>query len=160
MEVARSGGRVDRERPAVVPEVIPPQPLEQRLRGSGEPMVRPTTVMLPAVAAVVLVGWVLGGFGERMVMAMPPLRHPVATEARVSTTPFQEQRSTMVAVAVVELITIQDLRQCPVVTEGLEAVESALDQTGVRVQQGHKILAVVAVVVIRKAWVARADPVW
>lgn len=158
--VVHSGEPADRERPVVALEVTPPRPLERRLKASGEPMVRPTMVMWPEAVAVVLVGWALGGFGERMVMAMPPLPHPVATEARVSTTPFQEQRSTTVAVAVVELITIQDLRQCPVVTEGLEAVESALDQTGVRVQQGHKILAVVAVVVIRKAWVARADPVW
>ena len=110
VEVAHSGGRVDRELPAVVPEVIPPQPLEQRLRGSGEPMVRLTTVMLPAVAAVVLVGWALGGFGERMVMAMSPLPRPVATEARVSTTPFLEQQPTTVAVAVVEPTIIQDLQ--------------------------------------------------
>ena len=158
--MAHSGGRVDRELPAVVPEVIPPQPLEQRLRGSGEPMVRPTTVMLPAVVAVVLAGLVLGGFGERMVMAIPPLPHPVATEARVLATPFQEQRSTTVAVAVVEPTTIQDLRQHPVVTEGSVAVESALDQTGVRVQRGRRIPEVVAAVVIQRAQVGWADLAW
>jgi hypothetical protein len=123
-------------------------------------MVRPTTVMLPAVVAVVLVGLVLGGFGERMVMAGPPLPHPVATEARVSAIPLQEQRSTTVAVAVVEPTTIQNLRQLPVVTEVSVAVESALDQTGVRVQLGHQIPEEAVVVVIRRAWVGPADPVW
>jgi hypothetical protein len=123
-------------------------------------MVRLTTVMLPAVAAVVLVGWALGGFGERMVMAMSPLPRPVATEARVSTTPFLEQQPTTVAVAVVEPTIIQDLQPRLVVREVSVAVEPAPFQTGVRVQQGHQIPVVVAGGEIRRAWVGPADPGW
>ena len=158
--VVASGVRVEQERPAVVPEVIPPRYRKKRRKGSKEPMARPTTVMLPAVVVAVLVEWVLGGFGERMVMAMPPLPHPVATEARVSATPFQEQRSTTVAVAVVEPTTIQDLRQHPVVREVSVAVELAPVQTGVRVQQGQQIPVVVVAGGIRRDWVEPADPVW
>jgi hypothetical protein len=61
---AASGRRAEQERPAAVPGVIPTRYRERRRKGSREPMVRLTTVMLPAVVVAVLVEWVLGGFGE------------------------------------------------------------------------------------------------
>jgi hypothetical protein len=158
--VVHSGEPADQERPVVALEVIPPRPLERRLKASGEPMERPTMAMWPEAAVVVLAGLVLGGFGERMVMAMPPLPHPVATEARVSATPFQEQRSTTVAVAVVEPTTIQDFRQHPVVTEGSVGVATAPDRIERKALREQTIPAVVVVVAMRKARVGRADPAW
>jgi hypothetical protein len=90
--------------------------------------------MLPAAAVVVQVEWVLVDFGEPMVMATPPLPHPVATEARVSAIPFQGVQSiTAEAVAVVPT-TIRDFRPRSGVMEVQVEAERALGQTGVRVQ--------------------------
>ncbi len=75
------GGRVDREPPAVAPEVTRPRPPERRPKASGEPMVRPTTVMLLEVAVVALVQSVLAGSILLMDMDGLPPRHPVAMEA-------------------------------------------------------------------------------
>ena len=156
----RLGEPADRERPAVALEVTPPRPLERRPKASGEPMVRPTKVMLPAAAVVALVRWVLGGFTLPMVTAVPhpPLR--VAMGGAVSVIPSLEQRSSTVAAVAVEPTTIRFLRQRLVVMEALGAVERVPVPIEAKALLEQPIPAVVVVVAMQKARAGWADPVW
>jgi hypothetical protein len=79
--VVHSGEPADRERPVVALEVTPPRPLERRLKASGEPMVRPTMVMWPEAAVVVLVPEEPGGFTELILVVFNRTATPVATAA-------------------------------------------------------------------------------
>ena len=158
--MAHFGERVYLVRRVVAPAAIPPRPPERRPKGFGEPMVRPTMVMLPAEAVVAQVEWALVDFGEPMVMATPPLPHPVVTAARVSAIPFQGVQSSTAEVVVVVPTTIRDFRPRSGVMEVQVEAERALVQTGLRVRPGRRTPAVVAVVVIRRDWVGRGDREW
>jgi hypothetical protein len=158
--VVHSEGPADQGRPVVALEVTPLRLLEQRPKAFGGPMVRPTKGMLPAAAVVALVRWVLGGFIRPMVTAVSHLPLRVATEARESSTPFQEQQRTTVAAVAVEPTTTRFLRPRSVVMEVLGAVERVPVPIKAQALPERPIPAVVAVVATRKAWVARADLAW
>lgn len=79
--VVHSGEPADRGRPVVALEVTPPRPLERRLKASGEPMVRPTMVMLLGAAVVVLAPEEPGGFTELILGVFNRTATPVATAA-------------------------------------------------------------------------------
>ena len=79
--VVHSGEPVDRERPVVALEVTPLRPPERRPKVSGEPMVRPTTVMLLGAAVVVLVPEEPGGFTELILGVFNRTATPVVMAA-------------------------------------------------------------------------------
>ena len=109
----RSGKRVDRERPAVAPEATLPRPRERRRKGSREPMVRPTTVMLRAAAAAVLALEEPGVSTASTTAVFKRIATRAVMAVWVSAIPFQGVQFTTVVVVEVGATTTTCLQRIP-----------------------------------------------
>ena len=111
--VVHSVGRVDRERPAVVPEVILPRPRERRRKGSREPMARPTMAMWPAEAEVVLVAEEPVGFIALIMGGFKRIATRAVMEVSVSAIPYLGLQFITVVVEEVGATTTTSLQRIP-----------------------------------------------